>query len=153
MILNKGKMLPALLAIVCLVGLAACKPKEAVGEPEASELKGIAVGNEKIKQHVFLQCMLDDDYYPKHLVAKGQAILQRLCEAIEQQKPADLGSLYTLTQASTDEFNELAGEFVEANSEIETMARDCIGEDFVFIATAYDFENADAEELIATRDW
>lgn len=111
------------------------------------------MGNEKIKQHVFLQYMLDDGYYPRHLVVKGQAILQRLCEVIEQQKPADLGSLYRLTQASTDEFNDLAGEFEEADSEIETVARECIAEDFVFIATAYDFENANAEELIATRDW
>lgn len=149
--INKRKMLPVLLAFACLVGLAACEPRDTVGQPEAS--KGTTVGNEKIKQHVFLQCMLDDDYYPRHLVAKGQAILQRLCEDIEQQKPADLGSLYKLTQASTDAFNDLAGEFEEADSEIETVARECIAEDFVFIATAYDFKNADAEELIATRDW
>jgi hypothetical protein len=43
--------------------------------------------------------------------------------------------------------------FYENDSEIETVARDCIGMDFEFIANAYGFENVDVEELIATRDW
>jgi hypothetical protein len=68
------------------------------------------------------------------------------------KKPKDENELYVLTHAATNEFNRLAEEFDENESGIETAARDCIGVDFGFIAQAYGF-NADAEELIATRDW
>ncbi|WUT26394.1 DUF5713 family protein [Streptomyces sp. NBC_00691] len=40
-----------------------------------------------------------------------------------------------------------------AGSEIETVAREAIAEDFWRVASAYGFADADAEELIATRDW
>jgi hypothetical protein len=114
---------------------------------------GMAVVNEEIKNHAFLQCMYEDEYFPRHLVDKGKQILIRLCEQIEKRKPADLNALYSLTHAATEEFNELSLEFYEAGSEIETAARECIGDDVYFIAKAYGFSNADSEELIATRDW
>ncbi len=109
--------------------------------------------NEQVRNHAFLQCMYEDSYFPKHLVDKGQRILLALCERIEKEKPKDETALYVLTHAATEEFNALAEEFFEANSEIETAARECIAADFKFIATAYGFSNADSEELIATRDW
>lgn len=56
-------------------------------------------------------------------------------------------------QETTDQFNELAEEFYEEDSEIEIVARECIAEDFGVIADEYGFEDADIEELIATRDW
>ena len=51
-----------------------------------------------------------------------------------------------------DKFNDLQEDFEEADSEIETGAREAIAEDFAFVAKAYGFE-ADREELIATREW
>jgi uncharacterized protein DUF5713 len=114
---------------------------------------GMTITNEKIKNHPFLQCMYDDKYFPTHLVDKGKQILFRLCEQIETRKPAGEAELYVLTHAATNEFNELSFEFDEAGSEIETVARECIGSEFSFIAAAYGFVNADAEELIGTRDW
>ncbi|MBB5779065.1 DUF5713 family protein [Nonomuraea jabiensis] len=103
--------------------------------------------------HPFLKGMYDDAYYPRRLVDKGREILLRLCERIEADRPADLAALYVLTQAATDEFNELAVEFLAAGSQMETVAREVIAEDFWFVATAYGFADADMEELIATRDW
>ncbi|MFC4310357.1 DUF5713 family protein [Steroidobacter flavus] len=111
------------------------------------------ISNEQIKSHAFLQCMYDDEYFPKHLVDKGKKILLGLCERIEKEKPADEAALYSLTHSATNEFNDLAEEFFEADSEIETAARECIASDFEFVAKAYGFVNADIEELIATRDW
>ena len=111
------------------------------------------ITNERVKSRKFLQSMYEDDYFPDHLVDKGKQILLRLCERIEKEKPADEAGLYVMTHAATDEFNELAEEFYEAESELETAARESIGEDFAFIASAYGFEDADVEELIATRDW
>ena len=109
--------------------------------------------NEKTKNRAFLKDMTSDGYFPGHLVDKGKQIFLRLCERIEKEKPADLPALYRLTHAATDEFNALAEEFDDEGSELETAARESIGEEFWFIANAYGFAEADAEELIATRDW
>ncbi len=105
-----------------------------------------------VLQHPFLADMYEDNYFPNDLVDRGKAILMRLCESIEVEKPASVEALYALTHAATDEFNALAEAFYEHDSEIETAARECIAGDFAFIAEAYGFD-ADIEELIATRDW
>jgi hypothetical protein len=111
------------------------------------------LNNEKVKTRPFLQAMYDDDYFPAAVVDKGKQILLRLCERIENEKPVDEAALYQLTHAATEEFNDLAVEFEDAGSELETAARENIGEEFQFIAQAYGFANADREDLIATRDW
>ncbi|MER5638011.1 DUF5713 family protein [Kitasatospora sp. NPDC002227] len=111
------------------------------------------ITNQQIAEHPFLQGMYRDSYYPDHVVDQGRAVLLRLCERIEAEQPADLSALYTLTHAATEEFNLLEAEFDAAGSEIETVAREYIAEEFWFLATAYGFKDADIEELIATRDW
>jgi Family of unknown function (DUF5713) len=105
-----------------------------------------------VLQHAFLAEMYADRYFPDALVDRGKAILLRLCESIEAEKPTGIEALYALTHAATDEFNVLAEAFYEHDSEIETAARECIAGDFAFVAEAYGFD-ADIEELIATRDW
>lgn len=110
------------------------------------------IANDTLKSHEFLADMLKDTYFPKQLVQKGQKILARLCERIEAERPNDLEALYAITHASTEEFNALAEEFEDQDSEIETAARDCIGSDFAHIAKAYGFD-ADIEELISPREW
>lgn len=77
----------------------------------------------------------------------------RLCERIEAEQPSNLEALYALTNAATEEFNCLQAEFEAAGSEIETIAREIIADDFWLVASAYGFTDADAEELISTRDW
>jgi hypothetical protein len=109
--------------------------------------------NRQIAGHAFLKDMYQDGYYPDHVVDKGREILLRLCERIEAERPSDLPALYALTHAATEEFNELEAAFEAAGSEIETVAREVIAEDFSFVASAYGFADADVEELIATRDW
>lgn len=113
----------------------------------------MTITNQQIAEHSFLSMMYGDDYFPNHLVDKGKAILLRLCERIEAEKPRELEALYALTTAATDEFNELELEFDEAGSEFETSVREEIGEEFWFIAKAYGLEGADVEAMIATRDW
>ncbi|MFD8599950.1 DUF5713 family protein [Kitasatospora sp. NPDC059646] len=113
----------------------------------------MAITNERAAGHEFLRELAGDAYYPPHLVERGRAVLRALCERIEAERPAGLGELYALTHAATEEFNELAEDFEEADSEIETVARDAIGADFAFVAAAYGFAEADVEELIAPRDW
>lgn len=106
-----------------------------------------------LSEHVFLEPMLGDEYYPAHLVAKGQDIFVRLRARLDASPPADLAGLYELTHAATEEFNELQEEFWDADSEIETVARDVISVDMETVAKAYGFPEADIEELVAPRDW
>jgi hypothetical protein len=113
----------------------------------------MAITNPKLREDAFLEEMYQDDYFPNHLVDKGKQILVRLCERIEAEQPKSLDELYELTHAATEEFNGLCPEFEEADSEIETGAREAIAHDFGMIAEAYGFAEADTEELIAPRDW
>jgi hypothetical protein len=106
-----------------------------------------------MSDHAFLRQMYADSYFPDHVVDRGAAILVRLCERIEAERPSDLAALYALTHAATEEFNALQAEFEAAGSEIETVAREVIADDFWRVAAAYGFTDADVEELIATRDW
>ncbi|MFE2556313.1 DUF5713 family protein [Streptomyces sp. NPDC059352] len=111
------------------------------------------ITNQPVAEHAFLRRMYEDSYFPDHVVDQGRAILLRLCGRIEAERPSDLEALYALTNAATEEFNLLEAEFEAAGSEIETVAREWIAEDFWFVASAYGFADADAEELIAGRDW
>ncbi|MFJ8044145.1 DUF5713 family protein [Kitasatospora sp. NPDC096147] len=110
------------------------------------------VTNQQVAERAFLREMYQDAYFPSHLADKGREILLRLCERIEADRPSGLPALYALTHASTEEFNRLDAELQTVGSGIETVAREWIGEEFRFVATAYGFADADHEELIATRD-
>jgi len=112
----------------------------------------MAITNNQLREYPFLQGMDRDKYFPAFLVDRGKQILIRLCEAIEAQKPTDQEGLLRLTHAATNEFNALGEEFLENGSELETIAREIIGEDFDFIVKSYGFE-VNIEDVIATRDW
>lgn len=107
---------------------------------------------QQMREYTFLAEMYRDTYFPNKVVDMGKSILVKLCLDIENQQPKSLEALYELTHSATEKFNDLENVFYENESEIETVARECIAEDFFQIATAYGFE-ADAEELIATREW
>lgn len=111
------------------------------------------IENAQVRTHPFLRGMYSDGYFPDQVVDKCTAILLRLCERIEADRPVDLAALYALTSVATEEFNLLQDAFEAAESEIETVAREVIAADFRFIALAYGFADADVEELIAERDW
>ncbi len=130
---------------------------EAVASPGAARraklLQGRAIANPQSLAYPFLEDMYADEYIPARLVDKVTKILLHLCEQIELQKPAGLDALYKLTHAATEKINLLQDQFEDAGSEIETEAREIMSDNFCFIASAYGFEDADREELIATRDW
>ena len=110
------------------------------------------IKNEKLKTYPFLEGMYEDSYFPIFLVDKCKDILVQLSLKVEEKQPENLESLYQLTHAATNKFNDLEDEFFENESEIETAAREVIAEDFDFISKAFGYE-ADIEELIATREW
>ncbi len=112
----------------------------------------MAITNERLAGYTFLALLYEDEYFPDHVLDRGTAVLRALCERIEAERPADLAALYALTAVATEAFNDLEAAF-EEGSEIETVAREEIGEAFWVIATAYGFADADPEELIARREW
>ncbi|MFF3217130.1 DUF5713 family protein [Streptomyces sp. NPDC002886] len=113
----------------------------------------MSITNQQAAGRSFLKPLYADAYYPDHVLDKGREILLRLCARIEAEQPPHLAALYVLTGAATEEFNLLEAEFEAAGSEIETVAREEIAEDFAFVASAYGFPDADIEELIAPREW
>ncbi|MEV5707546.1 DUF5713 family protein [Actinoallomurus sp. NPDC052274] len=113
----------------------------------------MSLTNSQVAGHGFLRGMYEDPYFPDHVVDEGKTILLRLCERIEAERPSNLAALYELTEAATKQFNALEAEFEAAGSEIETVAREVIAEDFWFVASAYGFPEADMEQLVAARDW
>ncbi len=115
-------------------------------------IKQTELSNPEIKEYKFLDCMYQDSYFPTFLVDKCRNILLALCYKIETNNPTTLDQLYELTHAATEKLNDLEDEFFNNDSEIETVARECLAKNFEFIANAYGFE-ADIEELIAPRYW
>ncbi|WP_393053700.1 DUF5713 family protein [Streptomyces sp. LN549] len=113
----------------------------------------MSIANQQVKAYAFLQGLYEDAYFPDHVVDMGRRIFLGLCERIEAERPSDLTALYALTEVATEAFNELEAEFEAAGSEIETVAREEISEDFWFVAKAYGFDDADTEELVAAREW
>jgi hypothetical protein len=109
------------------------------------------IQNAKVREHTLLKPMLADSYFPGHLVEKGQDLLRQLAERIEREAPEG-NAVYGLTRTTTEAFNKLAEEFWEADSEIETVAREAIGADVAFILEAYGYD-VDIEEAIGNRDW
>lgn len=95
--------------------------------------------------------MYQDEYYPNFLVDKVKAELQRVIDLLES------GETDTeVIQAKLDEavcaVNDLQDEFDENDSEIETVARDCIGESVGYILEWFDIP-IDVEDAIRERDW
>lgn len=108
-------------------------------------LASMAIDNETMRAYPFVADMVRAPYFPDAEVKKVQAVLRELCAQIEAERP--------LTHAATERINDLQNDFADAGSEIETGARESIAADFVVIAKAYGFDDADAEQLIAPRDW
>ncbi|MCU7820935.1 DUF5713 family protein [Kitasatospora sp. DSM 101779] len=109
------------------------------------------IAHDRIARHPFPRALYADAY-PDAVVDRGREVLLRSCERIEAERPSDLTARYLLTNAATEEFNVVQEAFEAAGSEIETVAREEIAEDFVFVAAAYGFPDANVEELIAARD-
>ena len=95
--------------------------------------------------------MYHDDYYPTFLVDKVKTELQKVITLLESGETNT-----TIIQEKLDEvvcaINDLQDEFYENNSEIETVARDCIGETVAYILDWFGIP-IDTEEAIRERDW
>ena len=103
------------------------------------------------ENYKLLDEMYQDEYYPNFLVDKVRAELQKVIGLLESGE-----SNTEVVQKKLDEavcaINDLQDEFDENDSEIETVARDCIGVTVGYILEWFGIP-IDIEEAIRERDW
>ena len=95
--------------------------------------------------------MYQDDYYPDFLVDKISALLRKVIALLENDE-TDLKVIQSALDEAVEGINDLQAEFDENDSEIETVARDTIGETVAYILEWFDI-NIDIEGAIGARDW
>ena len=95
--------------------------------------------------------MYQDDYYPAFLVDKISALLRKVVALLENDE-TDLKVIQSALDEAGEGINDLQAEFEENDSEIETVARDTIGETVAYILEWFDID-IDIEDAIGARDW
>lgn len=102
-------------------------------------------------EYKLLEDMYQDGYFPDVLVDKIKALIQEVIAFLETGE-RDLVKIQEKFDAMTLAVNDLQEEFEEHGSEIETVARDSIGETVGYILQWFDLE-LEAEDAIGERDW
>ena len=95
--------------------------------------------------------MYQDEYYPDFLVDKVKEELQKVIRLLESGE-TDIGAVQKTLDEAVCGINDLQEEFDEHDSEIETVARDCIGVTMAYILEWFGIP-IDIEEAIRERDW
>ena len=95
--------------------------------------------------------MYQDDYYPAFLVDKVKDELQKVIDLLESGETDTEVVQETLDEAVCG-INDLQEEFDENDSEIETVARECIAATVAYILEWFGIP-IDTEEAIRERDW
>ena len=95
--------------------------------------------------------MYDDDYYPNFLVNKIKAELNKV-EAVLAGGEKDTAIIQQHFDTMTQAINDLEDEFDENDSEIETVARESIGEAVDYLLQKYRID-IDVEEALREREW
>ena len=93
----------------------------------------------------------NDNYYPTFLVDKVKDELQKVIDLLESGE-TDIEVVQEKLDEAVCGINDLQEEFDENDSEIETVARDCIGVTVAYILEWFDIP-IDIEEAIRERDW
>ena len=95
--------------------------------------------------------MYQDEYYPNFLVDKVKDELQKAINLLETGE-TDTEIIQKKLDEAICAINDLQEEFDENDSEIETVARDCIGETVGYILEWFGIP-IDVEEATRERDW
>ena len=95
--------------------------------------------------------MYQDEYYPDFLVDEVRDALQKVVDLLESGETNTEVVQETLDEAVSS-INDLQEEFDEHDSEIETVARECIGVTVDYILKWFGIP-IDMEEAIRERDW
>jgi hypothetical protein len=103
------------------------------------------------KNYRLLDEMYRDEYYPNFLVDKVKGQLQKVIDLLETGE-TDTEVIQEKLDEVVCAINDLQEEFEKNDSEIETVARDCIGENVGYVLEWFGIP-IDVEEAIGERDW
>lgn len=103
------------------------------------------------KNYKLLDEMYQDEYYPDFLVDKVKGELQKVIELLETGE-TDTEVIQERLDEVVCAINDLQEEFYENDSEIETVARDYIGETVGYVLEWFGIP-IDVEKAIRERDW
>lgn len=95
--------------------------------------------------------MYRDEYYPDFLVDKVNGELQKVIDLLETGE-TDTETIQAKLDEAVCAINDLQEEFDENDSEIETVARECIAATVAYILEWFGIP-IDTEEAIRERDW
>jgi len=95
--------------------------------------------------------MYRDEYFPDFLVDKIKELLQNMIDLLEKGE-RNLETIQDKFDETTLSINDLQEDFEENDSELETVARDSIGETVEYILRWFDID-IDVEDAIGERDW
>lgn len=101
--------------------------------------------------YTLLADMRNDEYFPEFLVDKIEVLIREVIALLESGEK-DIDTVQAALDKMTLAINDLQEEFEENDSEIETAARDSIGETVEYILKWFDID-IDIETAIGERDW
>ncbi len=114
-------------------------------------MEGVSIVKAFNANYKLLDEMYQDEYYPDFLVDKVKGQLQKVIDLLERGETDTEAVQETLDEAACG-INDLQEEFDENDSEIETVARECIAADVAYLLEWFDIP-IDIEEAIRERDW
>lgn len=103
------------------------------------------------ESYMLLRSMYNDGYFPDFLVDKVSVLIRNVISLLETGE-RDLDKIQAAFDKMTLAINDLEEEFEENDSEIETVARDSIGETVRYILGWFNID-IDPEDAIGARDW
>ena len=103
------------------------------------------------ENYVLLAEMYEDDYFPNFLVDKIKALIEQVIVLLESGE-TDTRKIQQKLDEMTLGINDLEEEFEENDSELETAARESIGETVEYILEWFGID-IDIETAIGEREW
>jgi len=103
------------------------------------------------QEYRLLEAMYEDTYFPDFLTDKVRNYIMDVIRFLETGEK-DLHKIQCKFDEMTLAINELQEEFEENDSEIETGARESIGETVAYILDWFDI-GLDVEDAIGEREW
>ena len=103
------------------------------------------------EDYKLLSEMYQDEYFPDFLVDKVRNQVQKVIGFLETEEN-DLVKVQGKFDEMTEAVNDLQEEFEENDSELETVARETIGETVEYILKWFGID-LDVEDAIEKRDW
>lgn len=103
------------------------------------------------ENYQLLADMYQDGYFPDFLVDKVKDLVQNVIAYLETGEQ-DLEKIQNQFDEMTLAVNDLQEEFEENDSELETGARESIGETVEYILKWFEID-LDVEDAIRERDW